>query len=387
MTPPARVQAAIEILDRVIAAARDNGPAADAIVADWIKGHRYAGSKDKRAIRDHVYAAIRAFGELPQSGREAMVSLLDGDEALFDGSNYGPPSVLPNEARATRALVPEWLGELIPAEEHAALLERAPMDLRVNALKADRDDVREHFADAKPLAGLANGLRLSAHLPIEQHPAWIAGQVEVQDAGSQWIVEACAAKPGMAVLDLCAGAGGKTLALAAAMRDESKLIAADTNRDRLSKLAPRAHRAGATNIETRLLDAGRELAGLSDLENGADLVLIDAPCSGTGTWRRNPEGRWRLTPARLERLIALQAHILDLGARCVRPGGTMVYAVCSLIKGEGHEQAERFLARHQGWRAETLDLPVGKGDGVGVRLTPHADATDGFFFTRLAKDC
>lgn len=386
MTPPARVQAAIDILDRVIASARDNGPAADAIVAEWIRGHRYAGSKDKRAIRDHVYAAIRAFGEIPESGRAAMVALLDGDEAMFDGSNYGPPSVSPDEPRAAPSLVPEWLGELIPSEEHAALLERAPMDLRVNALKGRRDEVCAQFAGAAPLAGLSNGLRLAEHLPIEQHPAWLGGRVEVQDAGSQWIIEACAAKPGMTILDLCAGAGGKTLALAAAMQGEGRLIAADTNRDRLSKLAPRATRAGAT-VETRLLDAGREWAGLSDLENAFDLVLIDAPCSGTGTWRRNPEGRWRLTPARLERLIALQAHILDLGARCVRPGGTMVYAVCSLIEAEGFGQSGQFLARNPGWRADPLDLPVGKPDGVGVRLTPRADATDGFFFTRLAKTC
>lgn len=386
MTPSARVQAAIDILDRIIVSARDNGPAADAIVADWIRGHRYAGSKDKRAIRDHVYAAIRAFGEVPENGRVAMVSLLDGDEALFDGSNYGPAEVSPDEPRTARSLVPEWLGKLIPAEEHAALLERAPMDLRVNSLKANREDVRAQFATSEPLAGLANGLRLAEHPPIEQHPAWTGGEVEIQDAGSQWIIEACAAKPGMTVLDLCAGAGGKTLALAAAMKGEGRLIAADTNRDRLSKLSPRAGRAGAV-IENRLLDAGREREGLNDLEGACDLVLIDAPCSGTGTWRRNPEGRWRLTPARLERLIALQARILDLGARYASPGGTMVYAVCSLIEDEGSGQAARYLAGHQGWRADTLDLPVGKADGVGIRLTPRADATDGFFFARLARDC
>lgn len=385
MTPPARIQAAVEILDRVIASARDNGPAADAIVADWFRGHRFAGSKDKRAIRDHVYAAIRAFGERPPSGRAAMLAL--ADEALFDGSPYGPAPIQAGEHRAIRSLLPSWLAELIPVAEHAALLERAPMDLRVNRLKAERDKVSEQFAGATCLPGLSDGLRLAEHVTIEQHPCWLSGQVEVQDAGSQWIIEACAARPGMTLVDYCAGAGGKTLALAAAMQGAGRLIASDTNRDRLRRLSPRAERAGASNTETRLLDPGRELEALDDLAERADLVLVDAPCSGSGTWRRNPEGRWRLSPARLEQVVSLQASILDSAARLVRPGGALVYAVCSLIKAEGRDQVAAFLARQPDWEAQPLDFPVGRLDGDGLLLTPAHDSTDGFFFARLSKPC
>jgi len=387
MTPPARVQAAIDILDRIIASARDNGPAADAIVADWIKGHRFAGSKDKRAIRDHVYAAIRAFGMRPARGRGAMLMLLDGDPAMFDGSTYGPAVVEVSEERAAFSLLPEWLSELIPAEEHAALLERAPFDVRVNRLKAVRDAVLGQFEKATPIRGLRDGIRLAEHLSIEQHPACQAGEVEVQDAGSQWIGEACAARAGMTVVDFCAGAGGKALQLAAAMGGEGRLIASDTNRDRLNRLAPRAARAGATNIETRLLDPNRELQALGDVVGLADVVLVDAPCSGSGTWRRNPEGRWRLTPDRLAQVVRLQGYILATASQLVRPGGALVYAVCSLIEAEGAGQASSFLGSHPGWQAEPLTLPVGRPDGAGIRLTPAHDSTDGFFFARLSKAC
>lgn len=387
MTPQARVQAAIEILDLIIVSARDNGPAADAIVAEWTKNHRFAGSKDKRAIREHVYAAIRALGERPVSGRAAMLTLLDGDLSLFDGSSYGPALAHAGEERALASLMPHWLAQLVPVAEHAALLERAPMDLRVNRLKASPDSVIGQFEGAVALPHLQGGIRLAAHLPIEHHPAWAAGEVEVQDAGSQWVVEACAVRPGMTAIDLCAGAGGKTLGLAAAMGGEGQLIAADTNRERLRRLPPRAERAGASNIDIRLLDPGRELESLADLEAAADLVLVDAPCSGSGTWRRNPESRWRLTPDRLAQVVNLQASILKTAAQLVRPGGALVYAVCSLIEAEGRDQVGHFLEARPRWQAEPLNLPVGRPDGGGTRLTPAHDGTDGFFFARLAKPC
>ena len=190
----------------------------------------------------------------------------------------------------------------------------------------------------------------------------------------------------MVVVDLCAGAGGKTLALAGAMMGQGRLIACDVDRARLSRLAPRAERAGATFIEMRLLDGGREAQALADLRAGADVVLIDAPCSGTGTWRRNPEARWRLTPARLERLRATQAHVLGFGAALVKPGGRLVYAVCSLLEEEGAGQVEAFLATNPGW--ERLDpLGAGRVHGPGRRLTPAHDGTDGFFIAVLGRTC
>ena len=207
----------------------------------------------------------------------------------------------------------------------------------------------------------------------------------MQDAGSQWIAAACDAQPGMTVADLCAGAGGKTLALAAAMAGQGRLIAADTIRTRLARLEPRAQRAGATFIETLLLDQSHEARGLAALQAQADLVLIDAPCSGTGTWRRNPEARWRLTPARLDRLIGEQARILDFAAPLVKPGGVLLYATCALVDREGRDQVAAFLARHAGWAADAIDLPVGRAHGGGTLLTPGHDGSDGFFFARLRR--
>lgn len=314
MTPQARVQAAIEILDGVIAAARDDGPAADTIVAGYFKTRRYAGSKDRRAVRDHVYDAIRTFATPPESGRAAMIalarredSLAKRDDALteaFDGSPHGPAQigagdVGADEVGAKDVGLPSWLRDRFPVwfdnAEAAALLGRAPLDLRVNALKADAASIRDEFPEAEPIAWLPNALRLPPGTRVEDSAAYRDGRVEIQDAGSQTIVAACAARPGETVIDLCAGAGGKTLALAADMRGadgamEGALIACDAIRARLAPLPDRAYRAGA-KVETRLLDMGREGAALGDLVHQADLVLIDAPCSGTGTWRRSWCGR------------------------------------------------------------------------------------------------
>ena len=389
MTPPARVQMAIELLDKIIVAARENGPAADTIIATWFRERRFAGSKDRRAVRDHVYAAIRAFGMMPKNGRIAMVGLTKKDKALasaFDGSNYGPPVIEQAEQRAALSPLAPWLAKLIDPAEQEALLGRAPLDLRVNRLHASRDDVIGQFEGAEPIAHLPDGFRLPDNIVIEQHGAWRSGLIEVQDAGSQWIAEVCAAKPGMTVVDLCAGSGGKTLALAAAMRGEGRIIATDTNRDRIQRLVPRAERAGAT-VEARLLDPDKEMEVLADMAEGADLVLVDAPCSGSGTWRRNPEARWRLTPDRLAAVTKLQSYVLKLGAGLVKPGGTLVYATCSLIDAEGATQIERFLGKRPGWSADVLSLPVGRASGAGWRLTPAHDQTDGFFIARLRRSC
>jgi 16S rRNA (cytosine967-C5)-methyltransferase len=190
----------------------------------------------------------------------------------------------------------------------------------------------------------------------------------------------------MQVIDLCAGAGGKALALAAAMDNRGVVLASDVDRGRLSRLAPRAERAGATIIEPRLLDGDREAEALEDWNDRADVVLIDAPCSGTGTWRRNPEARWRLSPPRIARLVATQWRLLDLGATLVRPGGALIYIVCSLLDEEGAGQVDRFLADHPGWTAEA-PIAQGRARGVGKRLTPAHDATDGFFVARLIRPC
>lgn len=392
MTPSARVQAAIEVLDLVIAAARANGAPADRIIAEWFRTRRFAGSGDRRAVRELVYGAIRACGEVPLSGRAAMLTLAKADPALtalFDGSVHGPAPIGEGERYAMPGIAPRWVVARlaisdIAGDEGAALLGRAPLDIRVNSLKADRAMIELPVASEPTLA--PQGLRLPAGTQIEDWPAFGLGQIEVQDSGSQIACLAVGTQPGETVIDLCAGAGGKTLALAAQMDNRGVLLACDTDRTRLSRLPPRAGRAGVGIIETLLLNPGNEAQSLIPWRNKADVVLVDAPCSGTGTWRRNPEGRWRLTERELARLVLLQARLLDLAASLVRPGGRLVHVVCSLLDAEGADQIAAFLARNKGWRAATsLNLPAGQQRGAGIRLTPHHDGTDGFFIACLER--
>ncbi|MBN8807467.1 MAG: RsmB/NOP family class I SAM-dependent RNA methyltransferase [Sphingomonas sp.] len=391
MTPAARTQAAIEILDQVIAAAREGGAAADTLIARYFATRRYAGSKDRRAVRELVYAAIRRAGDMPDTGRAALVGLAREDAAIaatFDGSTHGPAPIAGDEVGSATGVAPSWLIDRlaasgIDADEAAALIDRAPLDLRLNRLRGGGDDLFVAEGAAR-VPGAPDALRFPSGTAIEQSAAFREGLVEVQDAGSQMVTLAAHAAPGMAVIDLCAGAGGKSLALAAAMRNGGMILATDTDRARLSRLAPRADRAGATIVETRLLDPEREAPALADWQDRADVVLVDAPCSGTGTWRRNPEARWRLTPVRIDRLVAIQRRLLDLAATLVRPGGALVYIVCSLLDEEGAGQVDDFLARHPDWHA---DAPIAAGleRGAGRRLTPRHDGTDGFFVARLIR--
>ena len=393
MTPAARLGTAIELLDAVIDSAREGGAAADTLIQRYFADRRYAGSGDRRAIRELVYDAIRRTGDPPPDGRTAMIGLAHDRPdlaALFDGSRHAPLPIGEAEQGVPHSVVPSWLKERLAASQvdaatQRALLSRAPLDLRVNRLKTTREAMLGTFADAVPTAYAPDGLRLPAGTLIDSHPTHRAGFLEVQDEGSQLVTLACAPQPDMAVVDLCAGAGGKTLALAALMENRGAIIACDTDRARLSRLAPRAGRAGVTIATTRLLDPGREAAALVDVEGRADLVVVDAPCSGSGTWRRNPEARWRLTPDRLATLVGLQARLLALGARLTRPGGALTYIVCSLLDGEGAEQVSRFLADQSGWQMERIDLPAGTIRGPGLRLDPLRDSTDGFFVARLRR--
>ncbi|MCZ8136499.1 MAG: RsmB/NOP family class I SAM-dependent RNA methyltransferase [Porphyrobacter sp.] len=389
MTPAARIQAAIELLDAIIPAARSKGAPADRIIADYFRARRYAGSKDRRAVRDLVYQAIRLCGPVPESGRAAMLAVAGQDAgvaSLFDGSPHGPAPHAEGEPVAKTGLAPKWLAAALRASglggrEIAALLDRAPLDIRVNALKADRAELTLPEA-GEPLAS-AQGLRFPSGTQIEQWAAYTDGLVEVQDLGSQLIVEALPVSPGDTIIDLCAGGGGKTLALAARLGNAASIIAADTDKRRLGNLAPRAARAGAAIDHIVLLDPGREMRALTPFAQRADHVLVDAPCSGSGTWRRSPEGRWRLDPAELARLNQLQDHVLDLAAQLVRPGGSVSFVTCSLLDAEGADRIVAFLARHPGWRAEALPLPLGRAHGPGWRLDPFHDATDGFFVAGL----
>ena len=391
MTPAARLQAAIEVLDEVITSARDDGPPADSIVTRYFKQRRYAGSKDRRAVRELVFRAIRRTAERPENGRAAVLGLVEEEPELAElfGQPRGPEVVTELEEAAHAGIIPDWLkpelSPLLAEAEWPALLERAPLDLRANISRASRDELLAQFEGPLPTRLSPWGIRLSPDTRIDDHPAFAAGLVEVQDEGSQLIALACEPGHGAQILDLCAGAGGKSLALAAAAPC-AEILATDSNRLRLSKLAPRAERAGAS-IETRLLSSPNELDELADWRERADLVLVDAPCSGSGTWRRNPEGRWRLTPDRLERVIGTQQRLLDIGSHLVGPGGRLVYAVCSLLSREGAGQIADFLDSHSSWISEPLPIAGGRDDGAGRLLTPGHDGTDGFFVARLRRAC
>lgn len=393
MTPAARVQAAIEILDAVIEAARTRGAPADRIIADWARSNRYAGSKDRRAVRELVYSAIRACGPIPASGRATMLRLAEEDRAiseLFDGSRFGPPQIGPSEKPAEGGVAADWLVSALAAsgvegEEARALLDRAPLDIRVNTLKADRDTIELPEAGEKLAAPQA--LRFATGTQVEQWSAYRDGLIEVQDHGSQWACAAVSAKPGETVIDLCAGAGGKTLALAAAMENTGTLIASDTDKRRLGNLPPRAERAGARMVETVLLDPGKELEALAEYHGKADAVLVDAPCSGSGTWRRKPEARWRLDAKALDRFAQTQSQLLEIASKLVKPGGRLVFVTCSVLDIEGADRIAAFLAENPGWKADTPVLSIGRARGEGIRLTPFHDGTDGFFIASLVLPC
>jgi 16S rRNA (cytosine967-C5)-methyltransferase len=391
MTPAARLQAAIEILDLVVDSAREDGPPADAIVTRYFKTRRYAGSKDRRAVRELVFRAIRRTAERPDSGRAAMLGLCQDDPALLElfGQPRGPEAVAEADRASVAGTVPHWLlpelSPLVTADEWPALLQRAPLDLRTNVARTTREAMLEAFEGAEPTPLSPWGLRLPPDSRVDESEAYRSGLVEIQDEGSQLIALACDPRQAQRFVDLCAGAGGKALAVAAAAPD-AMILASDSNRSRLSKLPSRADRAGAS-IETRLLNPPRELEELADWRGTADVVLVDAPCSGSGTWRRNPEARWRLTPERLNRLAEAQARLLDIGVEVVRPGGVLVYAVCSLLRSEGAGQIQSFLGSHSDWNVQDILDGAGRLDGGGRLLTPAHDGTDGFFIARLVKPC
>ncbi|WAC25039.1 RsmB/NOP family class I SAM-dependent RNA methyltransferase [Blastomonas sp. SL216] len=407
MTPAARVQAAIDLVDAILHAARGQGASADTLARQFFRERRYMGSGDRRAVRDLAWRAVRRFGELPANGRAALAGLAREDAdlaALFDGSSYGPALLSDAEPVASGGRIPGWIERLLPAlfdePEKAALLDRAALDLRFDPARTDAQALRSVWPEIVFTDALPRAARLPGNTPVEDSAPWQQGVIDVQDWGSQAIVQACLDETAPElVIDLCAGAGGKTLALSALMPD-ARIIASDTSRDRLQAMQPRRKRAGPDRIEPLLLDPKREWDKLARFEGQAGLVLVDAPCSGSGTWRRNPETRWRLTSERLARLVAEQARLIEIARRLVRPGGALVYAVCSLLPDEGPRQAARGLCRGEGWTITDpnmtigrlvgvdgglLDMPQGAGEAAGRLLTPHHDGTDGFFFTRAHR--
>jgi len=382
----------------VIASAKGDGPPADTIVTRYFKARRYAGSKDRRAVRELVFRGIRRSAEVPASGRAAILGLSEDEPQLRElfGQPRGPEPLGKEEAAAPVGLVPEWLepelSPLVGEAEWPALLERAPLDLRVNAARTTREEMLGEFEGASATTLSPWGIRLPADTRIDDHPAFQAGLIEVQDEGSQLIALACSPAAGQRILDLCAGAGGKALALAAAAQ-EATILATDVNRARLAQLPARAERAGVA-IETRLLNPPREFGDLADWRESADVVLVDAPCSGSGTLRRNPDLKWRFDERELERVNRIQGNVLRAAARLVKRGGRLVYATCSLLEMENQLLVERFLAEHPEFRLETageilatqgIEVDDARRHGPWFVMLPHVHGTDGFFAAALER--
>ena len=425
MTPAARLSAAIEIIEAI---ERDRVPAAQAL-KDWGKAHRFAGSGDRAALAGLAYDVLRRQASSawlmdhdgPRARMLGMLKLerglgVDAIAALCDGSRFAPQPLSDAEAHAlqSRSLegapahvagdYPEWLDPHFAAvfgddraAEIAAMARRAPLDLRVNSLKSNRGKALAALAHlgAEPAPWSPLGLRITLdadarNVGVTSEEVFIKGGVEVQDEGSQLAALFTCAKPGEQVIDLCAGAGGKTLALAAMMDGKGRLIATDADKRQLAPIYERLSRAGVHNAEVRGPKGAAD--PLDDISASADLVVIDAPCTGTGTWRRNPDAKWRMRPSALDLRSKVQIEVLDRAAKLVKPGGRIAYITCSVLREENEAQVQGFLDRHAEFSvlpAQQMLAPLGDrasafADKVrvspeGVLMTPLRTGTDGFF--------
>jgi len=431
VTPAARLSAAIEVFAEIDARRR---PAAD-VLKDWGLAHRFAGSSDRAAIAGLVYDALRRKASATwlmdeATARAALIGMLHRErgldvaaiEALCSGERFAPEPLTEAEKAAltARSLAeapaavqgeyPDWLDPYFArafgderGAEGAALASRAPLDLRVNTLKAERDELVPRLAhlNVEPTRWSPVGLRIrltadSRSPAIHAEPAFRKGQIEIQDEGSQLAALFAGAKPGEQVIDIAAGAGGKTLALAAAMDNRGQIYATDTDKRQLVPIHERIARADARNIQVRTPRGEADM--LADLNGRADLVLIDAPCTGTGTWRRNPDAKWRVRPGALAERIKQQAALLDRAAALVKPKGRIAYVTCSVLAEENGDQVRAFVERHPHF---SVEKPIETAQVLGERaylfcraalisdegllMTPRRTDTDGFFVSVLRR--
>ena len=433
MTPSARLSAAIEVVAEIETRRR---PAADAL-KDWGLSHRFAGSGDRAAIAGLVYDAMRRkssaawlMGEAtPRATLLGMLRRergLDGEAiaALCNGGRHAPSPLTEVEAAAlaTGSLTgapayvegdyPEWLDSQLQrvfgeerAAEGAALASRAPLDLRVNTLAVERDDAlaKLQHLDAAPTRWSPIGIRIrlaaEAKSPaIHAEPIFLKGQIEIQDEGSQLAALLADSKPGEQVVDLCAGAGGKTLALAAAMDNRGQIYATDLDKRRLAPIHARLDRAGARNVQVRTPTGRGGSDVLADLAGRADLIMIDAPCTSTGAWRRNPDAKWRIRPGALTERLKEQQSVLERAATLAKPGGRIAYVTCSVLPEENNDQVVAFLTRHPDFSVEKpADTAKVLGERAylfaraalisdqGLLMTPRRTDTDGFFVSLLRR--
>lgn len=454
MTPGARLQAAVEILESLEMPSSSGVVPADRFLAGYFRARRYMGSGDRAAVRAHVYGVLRcracldwwlARHDMPATSRSRVIAaqLLereDGPEmvsaalaAHFNGEGYGPAPLSEAERALAGALAgcalrhddqpplvtancPSWLGPFLArafgdglGEEMAALNLTAPLDLRINPLRVNREEACDILARqgvvCRPTPYSPWGLRAEGHVTLSALPVFRKGLVEVQDEGSQLTALLVGAKPDMSVADYCAGAGGKTLALAAMMEGRGTLMACDVARKRMADLPSRLKRAGIGNVTLHVLDEDespkkRGGSWAKRYTGGFDRVLVDAPCSSSGAWRRNPDARWRLSAEAVAEHVTRQEDILFRAARLVKPGGRLVYATCSILCEENEDVVTNFLAAHE----KFATLPVGKvwaetvaaiegGAGFGdmkesgewLYLSPARHGCDGFFVAVMER--
>ena len=431
MTPAARLSAAIELIETIDT---ERIPAAKAL-KEWGTAHRFAGSGDRAAISGLIWDVLRrrassAWIMDADSSRARVLGMLklergldvDAIAALCDGGRFAPEPLSEPEraALATRSLkdapapiagdYPEWLDGYLAevfgedrVAEATAMASRAPLDLRVNTLKASPAKILPSLRHlgAQPTPWSPIGLRIDlgadARNPgIHAEEDFIKGAIEVQDEGSQLAALLSAARPGEQVIDLCAGAGGKTLALAAMMQGKGRLIATDHDKRQLAPIYERLSRAGVHNCDVRTPKGPDDT--LNDIHASADLVLIDAPCTGTGTWRRNPDAKWRMRPGALEVRLKDQVAVLDRAAALVKPGGRIAYITCSVLPPENGEQIRDFVARHPDFAvvtpSQTVSVLGDKAEAFaaatlqspeGLLMTPRRTGTDGFFVSVLTR--
>lgn len=426
MTPAARIQAVIELLAEVEATPRP----ADTLASLYFRARRFIGSKDRQAINTRFYRIMREYyrlswwvkqSNLPPTPRYLVIAalILDKEHSaaslpkIFSGEKFAPDELKPAEQRLANALegkklddpampvqqrmeCPDWAFAPLQAalgdrfeDEMKAMLGTAPMDLRVNPIKAKRDDVLKQLKEEgfSVEAGKISpySIRVFDRPSITQHPLYQDGHIEIQDEGSQMVALVADAKPGEQVVDFCAGAGGKTLALGAAMQNKGRIIAMDVLGGRLNRAKERFRRAGLHNIETRALTSERDKY-VKRHPGKFDLVLVDAPCTGVGTWRRDPDKRWRQLGPGLSALVPLQRSILESAFRMVKPGGRLVYATCSMLPDENENQVESFVRDYPEFSvrpvSEFMDVP---GADKYLKMTPAQHDTDGFFAAVLIR--
>ena len=438
MKSGARLDTAIKLLDMM-----DDGDSrpADKLLSDWARANRFAGSKDRQAIAGMVYGVLRRHSQIDWwlvrcdinvfANRQRVLiwlSLWDGKNLKkltewFDGGKYAPKELSAGETRMLVELenkqpdsdnqpidvkgnFPKWMEKRFvrlygddTVRQLSIMSNEATVDIRVNTLKGTREEAKDALAREKIYVAETkfspNGLRLNLRKPLSGCEAFKSGLIEIQDEGSQILSSLVDAKPGAKVVDFCAGAGGKTLALAADMNNSGRIVACDISEGRLKRAAVRLKRAGVHMVERRPLTSERDKwikRRAGRFGGGFDRVLVDAPCSGTGTWRRNPDSKWRLTSKDLDELAKLQFSILDSASRLVMAGGRLIYATCSLLPEENEVIVDRFLNENKNffihplkdiWQ-DVMDCPC-PVDGDMLRLTPADHGTDGFFAAILER--